>query len=49
MSMAAEAAGALWHVYGKMHPSIDNRDTDDLNDDSCQLCISGCGYLTAPQ
>ncbi|MGB5644094.1 MAG: porin, partial [Gammaproteobacteria bacterium] len=39
-SMAAEVAGDLLHVYGKIHVSIDNSDTDGLNDDSYQDGIS---------
>jgi predicted porin len=39
-SMAAEVAGDLLHVYGKLHVSIDNSDTDGLNDDAYQDGIS---------
>lgn len=38
--MAAEVAGDLLHVYGKIHVSIDNSDTDGLNDDSYQDGVS---------
>ncbi|NNJ97447.1 MAG: porin [Gammaproteobacteria bacterium] len=39
-SMAAEVAGDLLHVYGKLHVSIDNSDTDGLNDETYQDGIS---------
>jgi predicted porin len=39
-STAAEVAGDLLHVYGKIHLSIDNSDTDGLNDDIYQDGIS---------
>jgi len=39
-SMAAEVAGDLLHVYGKIHVSIDNSDTDGLNDETYQDGIS---------
>ena len=39
-STAAEVAGDLLHVYGKIHLSIDNSDTDGLDDDSYQDGIS---------
>ena len=39
-SMAAEVAGDLLHLYGKIHVSIDNSDTDGLNDDTYQDGIS---------
>ncbi len=39
-SMAAEVAGDLLHVYGKIHVSIDNSDTDGLNDDTYEDGIS---------
>jgi len=39
-SIAAEVAGDLLHVYGRIHLSIDNSDTDGLDDDSYQDGIS---------
>jgi predicted porin len=39
-SMAVEVAGDLLHVYGRAHVSIDNSDTDGLNDDVYQDGIS---------
>ena len=39
-AMAVEVAGDLLHVYGKVHLSIDNSDTDGLNDDTYQDGIS---------
>jgi len=38
--LAAEVAGDLLHVYGKIHVSIDNSDTDGLNDDDYQDGVS---------
>jgi predicted porin len=40
ISIAAEVAGDLLHVYGKIHMSIDNSDTDGLNDDTYQDGVS---------
>ena len=39
-SMAAEVAGDLLHVYGKIHLSIDNSDTDGLSDNTYDDGIS---------
>ncbi|MCW8941919.1 MAG: hypothetical protein OQK93_01945, partial [Gammaproteobacteria bacterium] len=39
-SMAVEVAGDLLHIYGRAHVSIDNSDTDGLNDDVYQDGIS---------
>jgi predicted porin len=39
-SMAVEVAGDLLHVYGRIHVSIDNSDTNGLNDDIYQDGIS---------
>jgi predicted porin len=39
-SIAAEVAGDLLHVYGKIHLSIDDSDTDGLNDDTYQDGVS---------
>ena len=39
-SVAAEVAGDLLHVYGKIHVSIDNSDTDGLDNDTYQDGVS---------
>jgi hypothetical protein len=39
-SVAAEVAGDLLHVYGKIHVSIDNSDTDGLDNDTYQMALA---------